>query len=36
MLSANDNIIYAHPDLQQVQIEALLAFYFLIQSQVNR
>lgn len=36
MLSANENIIYGHPDLQQVQIEALLAFYFLVQSQVNR
>lgn len=36
MLSANENIIYGHPDLQLVQIETLLAFYILIQSQVNR
>lgn len=36
MLSANDNIIYDNPDLQQVQIETLLSFYFLVSSQVNR
>ena len=36
ILSANENIIYSHPDLQQVQIETLLTFYFLALSQVNR
>lgn len=36
MLSANENIIYSHPDLQLVQIEALIAFYLLVQSQVSR
>lgn len=36
VLSANEAIIYSHPDLQQVQIETLLAFYFLASSQVNR
>lgn len=36
ILSANENIVYGHPDLQQVQIEILLAFYFLTLSQVNR
>lgn len=36
MLSANDNILYDNPDLQQVQIEALLSIYFLVSSQVNR
>ena len=36
MLSANENIVYGHPDLQQVQIEVLLAFYFLVLSQINR
>ena len=36
MLSAYDNIIYDNPDLQQVQIETLLSFYFLVSSQVNR
>lgn len=34
--SANGNIIYDNPDLQQVQIEALLSFYLLASSQVNR
>lgn len=36
ILSANDNIIYDNPDLQQVQIEALLSLYLLVSSQVNR
>ena len=36
ILSANENIVYGHPDLQQVQIEVLLAFYFLVLSQINR
>lgn len=36
ILSANETIIYSHPNLQQVQIETLLAFYFLASSQVNR
>lgn len=36
ILSTSDNIVYGHPDLQQVQIEILLAFYFLALSQVNR
>ena len=36
LLSANENIVYDHPDLQQVQIEILLTFYFLALSQVNR
>lgn len=36
ILSANENIVYGHPDLQQVQIEILLTFYFLALSQVNR
>ncbi|KAJ5798993.1 uncharacterized protein N7503_006498 [Penicillium pulvis] len=35
-LSISDNVIYDHGDLQQVQAEALMAFLFLIQSQINR
>ena len=35
-LSLSENALYNHSDLQQVQVEALMAFYFLIQSQVNR
>lgn len=35
-LSANEDILYRHADLQQVQIEALIAFYFLISAQINR
>lgn len=36
LLNISDTIIYEHDDLQQVQVEALMAFYFLIVSQVNR
>lgn len=35
-LSASDNILYQHDDLQQVQIESLMAFFFLAISQINR
>jgi len=35
-LSLSENVLYDHDDLQQVQAEALMAFYFLIVSQVNR
>lgn len=35
-LSAGDNTLYDNPDLQQVQIEGLVAFYFLGSSQINR
>ena len=36
MLNISDTIVYEHDDLQQVQVEALMAFFFLIVSQVNR
>lgn len=36
VLSVNDNITFEHPDLQQVQIEALMALYFMISMQINR
>lgn len=36
ILSANENIRYDHADLQQVQIEALITFYFLVSAQINR
>lgn len=35
-LAAGDSIAYDNPDLQQVQIEALLAFYLFGSSQINR
>lgn len=35
-LSVPENVLYGHEDLQQVQAEALMAFYFLTVSQVNR
>ncbi|KAJ5288112.1 hypothetical protein N7478_003798 [Penicillium angulare] len=35
-LSASENILYQHDDLQQVQIESLIAFFFLAISQINR
>lgn len=35
-LSLSDNVLYDHGDLQQVQAEALMAFFFLTQSQINR
>lgn len=35
-LSTSDNILYQHDDLQQVQIEAFMAFYLLTISQINR
>ena len=35
-LSVSENILYHHDDLQQVQSEALMAFFFLIMSQINR
>lgn len=36
ILSDPENILYQHDDLQQVQIELLIAFYFLTISQINR
>lgn len=36
LLKISDTILYEHDDLQQVQIEVLVAFFFLIISQVNR
>lgn len=35
-LGVSENVLYDHEDLQQVQAEALMAFYFLAVSQVNR
>lgn len=35
-LGLSGQLLYDHTDLQQVQTEALMAFYFLIQSQINR
>lgn len=35
-LNISENVIYEHDDLQQLQAEILLAFYFLSTSQVNR
>jgi hypothetical protein len=35
-LGIADDVLYSHADLQQVQLEALIAFYFLASSQINR
>ncbi|QKX62124.1 uncharacterized protein TRUGW13939_09280 [Talaromyces rugulosus] len=35
-LSIGENVIYEHADLQQVQAESLMAFYFLSSGQINR
>jgi hypothetical protein len=35
-LRVTDNQLFEHPDLQQVQVEGLTAFYFLVMSQINR
>ncbi|KAJ5267885.1 hypothetical protein N7478_010693 [Penicillium angulare] len=35
-LSLSESVLYDHDDLQQVQAEALLAFYFMVVSQINR
>ncbi|KAL4906115.1 hypothetical protein BDW74DRAFT_151301 [Aspergillus multicolor] len=35
-LSMNSDTLFTHPDLQQVQVEALTAFYLLATNQINR
>jgi len=35
-LSMNGDALFSHPDLQQVQVEGLVAFYFLATGQINR
>jgi hypothetical protein len=32
----NSDALFTHPDLQQVQVEALTAFYLLSTDQINR
>ncbi|KAJ6144388.1 hypothetical protein N7470_008283 [Penicillium chermesinum] len=36
MLSMNSDVLFNHPDLQQVQVEGLTAFYLLAADQINR
>ncbi|KAH2041763.1 hypothetical protein KXW48_000742 [Aspergillus fumigatus] len=36
ILSMNGDTIFNHPDLQQVQVEGLIAFYLLASDQINR
>lgn len=36
ILSMNGDILFSHPDLQQVQVEGLIAFYLLASDQINR
>jgi hypothetical protein len=36
MLSMNGDTLFNHPDLQQVQVEGLTAFYLLASDQINR
>lgn len=35
-LGLSESVLYDHDDLQRVQAEALMAFYFLVVSQINR
>ena len=36
ILSMNGDVLFNHPDLQQVQVEGLIAFYLLASEQINR
>ncbi|KAN0083413.1 Fungal specific transcription factor domain containing protein [Elaphomyces granulatus] len=36
VLSMNGDVLFSHPDLQQVQVEGLIAFYLLASDQINR
>ncbi|KAI2788380.1 hypothetical protein POX_e06395 [Penicillium oxalicum] len=36
LLSLNAEVLFSHPDLQQVQVESLIAFYLLASDQINR
>ncbi|KAF7719226.1 Fungal Zn(2)-Cys(6) binuclear cluster domain-containing protein [Penicillium ucsense] len=36
LLSLNSEVLFSHPDLQQVQVESLVAFYLLASDQINR
>lgn len=36
ILSMNGEVLFSHPDLQQVQVEGLIAFYLLSSDQINR
>lgn len=36
LLSMNSDVLFSHPDLQQVQVEGLIAFYLLASDQINR
>lgn len=36
ILSMNGDVLFSHPDLQQVQVEGLIAFYLLACGQLNR
>ena len=36
MLSMNSDVLFNHPDLQQVQVEGLTSFYLLASDQINR
>lgn len=36
MLSMNGDVLFSHPDLQQVQVEGLISFYLLASDQINR
>lgn len=35
-LSMNGEVLFSHPDLQQVQVEGLIAFYLMTSDQINR
>lgn len=36
ILSMNGDVLFSHPDLQQVQVEGLISYYLLASDQINR
>ncbi|PWY92612.1 hypothetical protein BO70DRAFT_384095 [Aspergillus heteromorphus CBS 117.55] len=36
ILSLNGDVLFSHPDLQQVQVEGLISYYLLASDQINR
>lgn len=36
MLSMDGNALFSHPDIQQIQVEGLIAFYLIATGQINR
>ncbi|KAK2763884.1 hypothetical protein FQN54_009502 [Arachnomyces sp. PD_36] len=36
MLSMDGNVLFSHPDIQQIQVEGLISFYLIATGQINR